>query len=288
MIETLTLQNAALRCELVPSLGGSLSGLWFGQQEVLRHTPAQQMQSGLDSASYPLVPYSNRVGYRKLQWGGQSYELAANFLPEPHSIHGVGWMRPWVVAQASSTQARLTYHHEADAQWPFAFDSEQTFTLDGNSLEMHISITNRAEIAAPAGLGWHPFFAKSAQTRVRFTGTHRWEMGPDKLPTQALPHTGLDTDCTSLDVDHCFDGWSGALQLLQGALRIDVRSDLTHLVVYTTPARDSIAMEPVSHVNNALAMAERGEATLQALGMQVLQPGDTLHASMRIRIEETV
>ena len=113
-------------------------------------------------------------------------------------------------------------------------------------------------------------------------------MGPDKLPTQALPHTGLDTDCTSLDVDHCFDGSSGALQLLQGALRIEVRSDLTHLVVYTTPARDSIAMEPVSHVNNALAMAERGEATLQALGMQVLQPGDTLHASMRIRIEETV
>jgi len=108
------------------------------------------------------------------------------------------------------------------------------------------------------------------------------------LPTQALAHSGLDTDCSDLDVDHCFEGWTGALQLKHGSLHVEVSSDQSRLVVYTTPARDSIAIEPVSHVNNALALAQRGEATLEALGMQVLQPGQSMSATMCIHVEETV
>jgi aldose 1-epimerase len=277
-----------MRCELVPSLGGSLAGLWFGELEVLKCRTALQMQSGLDGASYPLVPYSNRVGYRRLRWDGQDYELAPNFPQESHCIHGVGWMRAWDVAQADSNQVRMTYHHAADAYWPFAFDSEQIFTLDAHSLKMSISMTNRADTAAPAGLGWHPYFAKGAQTQVHFSSAHRWEMGPDMLPTHALPHSGLNTDCSGLDVDHCFEGWTGALQLKDAPLRVEVSSNLSRLVVYTTPARDSIAIEPVSHVNNALALVQRGQASLEALGMQVLQPGQSISATMRIRVEETL
>lgn len=288
MIQTLTLHASTMRCEIVPALGASIAGLWFGEHEVLGHQPARQMQSGLDGASYPLVPYSNRVGYRKLRWAGNDYELAPNFPQEPHSIHGVGWMRAWDAHQVSGSQARMTYHHVADAFWPFAFDSEQVFTLDAHTLEMHIRMTNRADIATPAGLGWHPYFVKNAHASLRFSCAHRWEMGTDMLPTRALAHRGLNMDCSHLDVDHCFEGWTGALQLQGGPLRVEVTSDLSRLVVYTTPARDSIAIEPVSHVNNALALAERGEATLEALGMQVLQPGQSMSATMRIHVEEAV
>jgi aldose 1-epimerase len=288
MTETITLRASTMRCEIVPALGGSLAGLWFGEHEVLRHQPARHMQSGLDGASYPLVPYSNRVGNRKLRWDGQDYVLAPNFPQESHCIHGVGWMRAWNVEEVSASQARLKYHHIADDYWPFAFEAEQVFRLDAHTLEMHISITNRAALAAPAGLGWHPYFAKSPQTHVRFSSNSRWEMAADMLPTLALAHNGLDTDCASLSVDHCFEGWAGALQLQSGPLQVQVSSDLTRLVVYTTPFRDSIAIEPVSHVNNALALAERGVATHEALGMQILQPGQSMSASMRIRVEEAV
>lgn len=287
MTEILTLRAADMRCELVPALGASLAGLWLGDREILRHRPAPQMHSGLDGASYPLVPYSNRIGHRALHWAGQHFELAPNFPQEPHCIHGVGWMRPWHVMEAGGNQAVLRYQHGGDAHWPFAFDSEQRFVLQPDALEMHMHITNRAGIAAPAGLGWHPYFAKTAATRIRFTSVRRWEMATNMLPTQPLAHAGLDTDCSGLTVDHCFDGWSGALQLIDSDLQVEVTSDLTRLVVYTTPARDSIAVEPVSQVNNALALADSGAATLQELGMQVLQPGQTLAASMRIRVEKT-
>ena len=263
-----------------------MTGLWFAEQQVLRASAASPVDA-LHACSYPLVPYSNRVGYRTLHWADQEYVLTENFAPEPHAIHGVGWSHSWSVQAITAHEAVLTCQHVADAAWPFAFDSRQTFRLTHNALELTMSITNRADVAAPAGLGWHPYFAKSAQTRLQFAAAGRWEMGHDKLPTVCVASTGLDTDCAQLDVDHCFDGWSGQLQLVEGSLRITVRSDLDRLVVYTTPQRDSIAIEPVSHVNNALALAHHTGQSAQSLGVRVLQPGETFSASMRIQVENT-
>jgi aldose 1-epimerase len=285
MTSAISLLSGALRCELNPALGGCVAGLWFGDQQVLRSTPAAELQSVRVSGSYPLVPYSNRIGYRKLHWAGRDYELPQNFAPEPHTIHGVGWERGWVVEESNDTHAVLVYRHAADASWPFAFDSSQTFSLSGDTLEMQMSITNRAAVAAPAGLGWHPYFAKSAESQLQFAAAGRWEMGEDKLPTHRLANTGLDTDCKSLEVDHCFDGWSGSLRLTEAGLRITVTSDLNCLVVFTTPVRDSIALEPVSHVNNALALGQQTGQSAESLGVRVLQPGETFTASMRIQVE---
>ena len=283
---SLLLENGALRCELRPDLGGCIAGLWRGQQPVLQSTPAAELASVRVSGSYPLLPYSNRIGYCKLDWAGQDYVLPQNFAPEPHTIHGVAWERAWQVEDASASHAVLVYQHLADASWPFAFDGRQTILLSHNALELHMSITNRAAEPAPAGLGWHPYFAKSPQTLIQFAGTGRWEMGADKLPTQRQPSTGLDTDCTSLDVDNCFDGWTGALQLTEGGLRLQVSSDLDCLVVFTTPGRDSIAIEPVSHVNNALSLAQQTGQSPQSLGLRVLQTGESFSATMRIQMEE--
>ena len=285
MTSPLTLHSAHLRCELLPALGGCVAGLWHGEQPVLRSTPAADLRDVRVAGSYPLLPYSNRIGWRKLQWAGQEYELPQNFAPEPHSIHGVGWERAWAVEESSATHAVLAYHHRADAAWPFAFDGRQTFTLSDDALELQLSLTNRADLAVPVGLGWHPYFAKSAATRIHFAAKGRWEMDADNLPTQRLAHPGLDTDCSNLNVDHCFDGWNGALQLSEGGLRIQLTSDLDCLVVYTTPARDSIAIEPVSHVNNALALAQQTGVTPESLGLRVLQPGETLAARMRIQVQ---
>ncbi len=285
MTSPLTLRSGNLRCELRPDLGGCIAGLWFGAQQVLRSTPATALQDVRVCASYPLIPYSNRIGQRWLRWDGQDYALPQNFAPEPHAIHGVGWERAWAVEENSATQAVLGYHHAADASWPFAFDSRQTLTLSADALELQMSITNCASVAAPVGLGWHPYFAKSAATQIRFSAAGRWDMGDDKLPTRRLASTGLDTDCTILDVDHCFDGWNGSLQLTEGGLRLQVTSDLDCLVVFTTPARDSIAIEPVSHVNNALALAQQTGVTPESLGLRVLQPGETFAARMRIQVE---
>jgi aldose 1-epimerase len=156
--------------------------------------------------------------------------------------------------------------------------------LTEGALALTLSLTNQSREAAPAGLGWHPYFIKRPRSRISFSATGRWEMGEDKLPTQHRPHRGLDADCAFLDVDHCFDGWNGVVQLRDELLHIRVTSNLTRVVVFTNDTRDFIAIEPVSHVNNAVNLMSAGADAAQ-LGLAVLQPGESCSAQMAIEVE---
>jgi aldose 1-epimerase len=220
-----------------------------------------------------------------LQWQGTDHPLVKNFEPEPHAIHGVGWERPWAVLDSSDTFALLSYEHKADAAWPFDFDSSQAFKLSAHALEMTLSITNQSQVSAPVGLGWHPYFVKRPGSKLTFSTQGRWEMGNDKLPTHRTDSAGLDGDCAALTVDHCFDGWRGELHLRDALLHTRVSSSLTRLVVFTTPERDSIAIEPVSHVNNAVHLMVTGMATAEELGLVILKPGETFSCEMRMDME---
>ena len=281
----LTLRNADLVCDLKPELGGCIAGLWLGGIPVLRSTHAHDLHSVRQAASYPLVPFSNRVSQATLQWQGTDHPLVKNWAPDPHAIHGVGWERPWAVLDANDTFALLSYEHKADASWPFDFDSSQAFKLEAHALELSLSITNQSGAPVPVGLGLHPFFIKRPDSHLQFDATGRWEMGSDKLPTHRAPSTGLDSACATLDVDHCFDGWGGTVQLRDSVLNMRVVSSLSRLVVYSTPDSDSIAIEPVSHVNDAVNRMAQTGASAQELGVCILQPGQTFSCAMRIEVE---
>ncbi len=278
------LQAGRLRCELVPDLGGCIAGLWLDDLPVLRSTPAAQLSNSRLSGCYPLVPFSNRIGQARLVWQGTQHPLVRNNGDEPHAIHGVGWQRPWTVLEADADSAMLAYEHRPDASWPFAFDCSQTFRLRPGRLETVLAMTNQSGQPAPAGLGWHPYFVKRPSSRLAFAARGRWEMSEDKLPTQRLPSSGIDADCAGLDVDHCFDGWDGVALLHDDQLRVRLQSDLGRLVTFTQPGRDFIAIEPVSHVNNALQLVAAGAAAPD-LGLRVLQPGESMLAQMEIAVE---
>jgi aldose 1-epimerase len=280
----LQLRSGALVCEIEPRLGGCIAGLWLGTVPVLRSKPAAQLTSARESGSYPLVPFSNRIAQATLQWQGTRHPLVRNNGEEPHAIHGVGWQRPWEVLESEGEFALLAYEHRPDSAWPFAFDCSQTFRVREDTLELTLSLTNQSGRTAPAGLGWHPFFVKRARSRISFQATGRWEMGPDKLPTQRRPSQGLDAACAFLDVDHCFDGWTGTVHLRDELLHTRVTSGLSRLVVFTNDARDFVAIEPVSHVNNAMSLVAAG-ADPSELGLAILQPGESISAHMSIAVE---
>ncbi|MDD0811180.1 aldose 1-epimerase [Curvibacter sp. RS43] len=284
----LVLDNTATgggwRCELRPDLGGCIAGLWWRGEPVLRQPPPEGLSGARQSASYPLVPFSNRIERAVLHWQGTDHPLVQNNAPEPHAIHGVGWQRPWSVLEHSADHALLSFEHAADAHWPFAFDASQTVRLHGNTLELVLGLTNQADHPAPAGLGWHPWFIKRPQAHLAFEATARWEMGDDKLPTHRTPSTGLHAAAAALDLDHCFEGWRGLVTLRDPRLTVRVRSSTPYLVVCTQPSRDAVAIEPVSHVNNALALQQAGGRPAAELGLRTLAPGESLVLQMSIEV----
>ena len=287
MTSNTVLSAGSFRCEIAPDLGGCIAGLWFDGIAVLRSPGVAKLTSVRLSGSYPLVPFSNRVGHASLQWNGTSHPLVRNFGDEPHAIHGVGWQRPWAVLEASDRFALLSYEHKPDSSWPFAFDASQAFRLTDNALEVTLSITNQSDTPTPVGLGWHPYFVKRAHSHIAFEATGRWEMDELKLPTHRLTTQGLNQDCAALDVDHCFDGWSGTVHLRDELLHTRLTSSLRRLVVFTNDTKDFVAVEPVSHVNNAINLLAANAASADLLGVQVLQAGQSLSVEMSIQVEKS-
>ena len=285
MATILNLVSGKLKCDVRPDLGGCIAGLWWDGIPVLRSTPAHLLDTVRKAGSYPLVPFSNRVGHAKLVWAGTSHPLIQNNAAEPHAIHGVGWQRPWEVLEDSEQFAMLSYEHKPDSSWPFAFDCSQAFRLADRELVMTLSLTNQASTPAPAGLGWHPYFVKRASSHIRFDAGARWEMSGDKLPTHRVESTGLDADCNSLDVDHCYEEWRGAATLQDALLKVRVTSKLSRLVVCTSAERDFVAIEPVSHVNNAINLVGHQGLSAESLGLKVLEPGESMSAEMSIQME---
>ena len=296
MHDSVTLHAGDAVVEVVPRIGGSLASFRWRGVDVLRPAPEDAVASAdvRRMASYPLVPYSNRIANATLHLAdGTSYALARNLGDHPHAIHGVGWQRPWALEQASNGHCTISLAHRPDgelaAAWPFAFDAMQSFALVAGehdaALTMSLAIVNASPVAFPFGLGFHPFFSRDGATRLGFRAASMWETDATLLPTrEQRGQAPFDPPCTIGDttLDNAFSGWSGdaTLEWPGGArVRIDADRMLDHLVVYIPPDRDFLAVEPVTHMTDAFNRDARG---LPHTGTRHLPPGQSRSCTMRI------
>jgi aldose 1-epimerase len=286
------------RVELAPGNGGAIAGFTFGGRAVLRPTPDAARADGVAGrhASYPLVPYSNRIAAARLVFGGATHALARNFGDHPHSIHGVGWQRPWTVAGSDAYSALLVLDHDARGgngrAWPWPFRATQGFALTAGecraTLTAKLALHNTGRAAFPFGLGWHPYFVRESGTLLGFAADGVWTTDPTQLPRRhdAVPAAWrFDPPralCDTL-LDNVFTGWRGGAVLRDPEHRCEVTiaadRACSFLVVYVPGARDTIALEPVTHVTDAFNRAGRGE---RDTGTRVLEPGATFSCTMQI------
>ena len=268
-----------MRCDIRADLGGCVAGLWLGDTAVLRSVPGDSLQDVRGAASFPLLPYSNRLGDGALNWRGQRYLLNPNFDGMTHTLHGNGWQRPWVVRDQTRDSAVLVLVHGKDDDWPFSFECIQTIGFEGDSLRLTLSLTSREATPVPAGIGWHPYFVRRPGTRLAFSAQARWDTDASQLPERKVPVTGVDALCDNLACNHCFEGWNGVAKLHDNVMYTQVSSNLLRLLVSNPTGKDFVAVEPVSHVPDAF---NQGEGEARARGMRVLAPNESMSAWMAI------
>ena len=273
------LHVGALRLALRPDLGGAVAGLWHRETPILRSSEPARLERSRQSAMYPLLPYSNRLGYRRFRWRGHDYTTEPNFDDSPHSVHGIGWQRPWKIVSSSVLEVVLEMRHGGDADWPFAFTARQYFSLSPESFGARMQFTNDAEGDQPVGLGWHPYFTRRSRSRLHVELSDRWDTDPTLLPTRKVAQHGIDSDLSHLDFDNCFEGWRGPARIRDERFSLQLSSSLPYLVVYTPQGRDFFCVEPVSHVSNAIHMAEPATH-----GLVALAPGATLEAWIKLDV----
>jgi aldose 1-epimerase len=243
--------------------------------------------------SYPLVPFSNRIAHAAFRFDGRDYRLNRNFPPEPHAIHGDGWQAAWQVESAAADRAVLAYRHagaaSAGAGWPFRYAARQEFTVDADGLTVALAATNRDAHAWPFGCGLHPYFRATPQMRLTARLPQVWMWDTLKLPVAriATPPMWDFSDgraVAPLNLDHCFAGWDGraAIAWPELGLAVTIAADglFGHCVVAVLPG-DVVAVEPVSHANDAVNMLARGEGEH---GLRMIAPGATIGGRVRFAL----
>jgi aldose 1-epimerase len=260
---------------------------------MMRPATAADIASGDPArlASFPLLPFSNRIAHGRFTWAGRDYQLPIGIGEPNHAHHGLGWRRPWIVAETAASAAllRLDYAPVGDGrpEWPFAFRAEQRFTLGHDMLTLALCLENRASETAPVGLGHHPYFLCDATTWLAFRARAVWENGALMLPVRrtAVPEAWDHSAGRPLDgptIDNCFAGWDGRARIEwpDRGVALDIAADPPpgHLVVYAPQAADFLAVEPVSHMNDAL-----NHQGVDGHGMIALPAGATLATTTRLR-----
>ncbi len=131
------------RATLRPEIGGSIASLSVAGLDVLRPMP-DAATDPLHSACFPLVPYANRIRGGRFAFGGRSVEMPRNFLPQLHSLHGIGWQRPWRLTERGEAEALLVDEYDGTGAWPWAWRAEQHVALDEAGLSIVLTLINRS------------------------------------------------------------------------------------------------------------------------------------------------
>jgi aldose 1-epimerase len=283
-IADVILAHGANRCEVLPELGGSIGAWTVHGQEMMRAASAASIaaRDPYGMASFPLVPYSNRIGGGRFVFDGNLVTLAGNFPPEPHAIHGVGFEKPWQVIERARETVELALVHRPDAGWPWAFEARQRITVSDDVLTLNLSAVNLHSQAVPLAFAHHPYFPR-AGAHLAFRAQGVWLVGEDGLPSRWTELEGRFDYSRGLpveqaDVDHCFTGWSGAARISwpgkPWALEITASSELPHAVVYIRSGLNAFCFEPVAHINDALN---------RHADMPIIRSGESFNASIVFR-----
>lgn len=297
---------------VLPRSGGAIAfgrvlidGTWH---DLLRPTRVASYGDWGKTASYPLVPWSNRVRDGVLRYDGRAWQLGRN-AEDGTAIHGAGLVHPWQIVERtdSSVTLELDTADLVGVNFPWTFRSRVRYSLEGAQLRVTTELTNTDSESFPAGFGHHPYFLRRP---TPVTGEAPAVVGP----VDALLHVPSRKGYV---LDHCLaTGAAGTAPArvdysterpIGTAFVDDIVTDLepgtpititypdagitatidmdeifSHVVVFVPRGRRFFAVEPVTNVNDGAALFEAG---VPGTGIFVLAPGETRSGTFTITVD---
>ena len=286
--ELLRLSAGPLELLVAPTAGGAIARFDWIEEE--RRVPVLRGCDGvpknvLEAGNFPLVPFVNRVRGGIFTFRGREIVLTPTLPGDPSPLHGQGWLAPWAIESVGAAEAELCFRHPP-GEWPWAYEARQLFQLDSQGLSLALTCRNVTDEPMPCGLGQHPYFTCTGETRLATEVTHAWTIDEHVLPVEKVPATGRydlrDRLVCSQDLDHGFGGWGGSASMKTPGTPFVIRlssPQARFFQLYSPKQGGLYVAEPVTHANAAM---NAPEAEWSTLGLRVLQPGEVMRLDMRL------
>lgn len=268
------LASGAWDATLLPGQGAALAALRWRGQDILRPIPPGGDPNRGFHGAFLMAPWTNRLAGGRISVGGVDYRMPVNRPEEGHALHGFLRERAWQVL--AQTPEAVTLACALDHP-PFRCAASLTLALSEAGFALELEVTNQGEAPTPMGMGWHPFFARPAGTRLRFAADTIFGRDATNLASNPRPSSGLDGGDAVLEgLDTHFAGWDGQAEITwpEGpAMALRAEGDWTRNLQIFAPAGGGVlCVEPVSHAPDAA-----NNPLLAAHGpMRPLPPGGRL------------
>ncbi|MDR6535728.1 aldose 1-epimerase [Variovorax soli] len=294
---TVWLRRGTQRLGLVPTLGGSVAAWqleraggpldlwrpWDGSADLYR------------TASFPMVPWSNRISGGGFEAAGEFHPMRPNRAGEPYPIHGDGWLQAWQLDSLADDAATMTLHSQRFDGNPYEYRAVQRFRLVDDGLEQTLEVQHLGSTPLPYGLGVHPWFLRTPHTRIVAPVQGVWLCGDDPLPTRHTAHIPEDWNLTrgapafGSFVDNGYTGWGGhariewpehglQLQLAMPDFEQDGGAATHYCLVYRPLDGPAFCFEPITQPIDAFHLEGRP-------GLRTLVCGQALTMRMQWRFE---
>ena len=287
---------------ILPEYGGMIRKMTLHKEGHLHpiidvaNSPEQLLSSMLAYPSAHLFPWGNRIRNGKYNFQGVDYQLSINEIGFNNAIHGfVSFANFEVVEQeVSEIEAVLTLRYiykgtQFGFPFPFVLDIQHIFSSD-EGLEINYTIKNTGHKAMPMVLGWHPYFKIEGETpddwQIDFPATHQYKadhqiISGDKVEVDFKGV--IDLKGVTLDAVFAVEPSSKVEAKLHSPkknMTINVwqeglKGGFSFMVVYIPPARDSIAIEPMTGNTDAFNSGD---------GLLVLEAGQTFEIGCGVYI----
>lgn len=256
-----------------------------GESIVAGYETPEELASGKGSRSRILAPFAGRINRGTFSWNGRS--ISVPVASDGHARHGVASRLDFESVSRGST-LQLRAEHEADDDWPWSFAIDVIYALgvgEGGShrLSVDISVTNLSPEKAPVGIGWHPLLTFPGGGRITDVGLtiparKRILTSQELIPLPGeSAYAGIHAPVVrdrigSEEIDAAY---LGLVPNDEGVVKTSLSNPLTGktisliqepaeapvIVVWTGDgldrgAREAIALEPYSHVPDAVNRAD--------------------------------
>ena len=277
------LRNADTRLMLDAAHGGVIREFSWRGIAMLRPAAAGADNDPMLTASFPMVPYANRIAGGRFEFDGHVVRLRRNWDRDPYPLHGQAWRCAWTVESSSAQKATLAFFGGGD-EWPWRYRAQQEFELLADGLVIRLSVENLSDGIMPAMLGLHPYFPEAALATVQARARTVWLPDAQSLPVQEIMTPAdwtfdLPRSVARVALDHCFDHWDGAavVRWPDRTLRLSA-TGASALHVYTPANTGFFCLEPQTAAAGALNRTGGEFARLA--------PGERLELGVRFSVEQ--
>jgi aldose 1-epimerase len=287
-VTILTLAAGDYRIRISPQGGTIVDGTHRGIP-IFRPYPdaGSRAIDPLKCGSFPLVPFGNRVEGNRFSHAGRTYELQPNTDWDRHYLHGDGWLKAWTLVEADAASALMRVDVRSAV---YIYAAEQRFALTEEGLGLTLRVRNRGEHAMPFGLGHHPFFPLTPQTRLFAPATAFWSEKHDYLPDRRC---GVPAELDYAQprrlperwINNGFEGWSGLARIEWPERHLALDLSAPHCSRYFLFRSDTtfdpgfkgdfFCFEPMTHSASAHGRDDGG--------LVVLKPGEALTLQFRMQ-----